>query len=599
MPITHSTIFITKFKLFFFNIAINPRFFSGWFIIWPEGTSYAAWQNMLKSNLSFIGSNKHVRKRKPKNRKKLSRRYRKFLQTKILQKSEIVQRQTEIIIDELKTLEPVKNEDIKIELITMLRQFCERKHISQHIEEAIPDRRNKDLITYSKQSIMMCALAIFLFRMESGNKFDDKSHDRDEKYSTTNMAKFINAPEDRVPVIKTIENFLKNLEEDSVNKLMITFFKDLQESKFFKQHPQIMPGDFFLLAADCVHTHTYDHPHHTDKLGNNDCQCCLKRVYNKGTEKETVRWLHNTLVFCFVFMGGLKIPVYRYSIHAKQVVGLENVSEENHKQECELVALKIALPMIRKAFPKMKIVLLLDGLYANRPTIKLAKDNRCGYIIVRKESCLPSLAKECNEHETYSNHKKNCTKRCQGMHKEWLIEQKYSWFNSMYLGDDLSTNVLRFYETRIKEGEETEVYKCEWLFSWRLSGKSCELAARLARSRWEVEDLFNSVKRRGFNFKHDYSRDPRSCFNWHGIALFAFGIFELFRFSEAVKKRSNLPQITLAEKLQGQLLYRPTDEIFSEKHLLKRVQFRYHFVVELILLKEAPNDNKEKALRTG
>jgi hypothetical protein len=305
MSTPNSTVFVTKFKPFFFI----PSFFSGWFIIWPKGMSYAVWQNLLKSYLWFIGSNQHVYSQKPKNKRMLSHRYQKYFQEKSQQKNETVQKQTATIINELEIIEPVKNEDVRIELITMLKQFYERKHISQHIEKTIPDRRNQDLITYSKQSIMMCALAIFLFRMGSGNKFDDKSHDDDEKYSKRNMAKFIDAPEDRVPVIKTIEKFFKNLEEDSVNKLMIAFFKDLQESKFFMQHPQIMPGDFFLLAADCVHTHTYDHLHHTDNQGNNDCPCCLKRVYNKGTEKETVRWLHNTLVFCFVFMGGLKIPI--------------------------------------------------------------------------------------------------------------------------------------------------------------------------------------------------------------------------------------------------------------------------------------------------
>ena len=469
MSTINLTFFITKFKSFFFELT----FFSGWFITWIVGISYDAWQSLLKSHLCFItGLNGRLYARKYK--RKLSRKYRKHLRTKDQLKDEVVQKQTEAIVKELETLKLVKNQDTKIELITMLKQFCERKHISKHIEETLPDYRNQDLITYSKQSIMMCALAIFLFRMGSGNKFDDQSHDVDEKYSKRNMSKFIDAPEHRVPVIKTIEKFLKNLEEESVNQLMISFFKDLQESKFFKQHQQIMPGDFFLLAVDCVHTHTYDHPHHTDKLGNNDCPCCLKRVYNKGTEKESIRWLHNTLVFCFVFMGGLKIPVYRYSIHAKQIVNLESASEENHKQECELVALKAALPRIRQAFPRMKIVLLLDGLYANRPVMRLAEENRCGYIVVRKESCLPSLAKECDEHSVQSNHKKNCTKKSRGNHEGWLIERKYAWFNRMYIGEGLSTNVLRFCETRTK-GEEVEVYKCEWLFSWVLSAKLANL----------------------------------------------------------------------------------------------------------------------------
>jgi len=159
--------------------------------------------------------------------------------------------------------------------------------------------------------------------------------------------------------------------------------------------------------------------------------------------------------------------------------------------------------------------------------------------------------------------------------------------------------VLRFSETRSKEGEETKTYKCEWLFSWRLSAKTCELAARQARLRWEIEDLFNSLKNRGNNLKHDYSRNPRSCFNWQGLSLLASGIFELFRFSEAVTQRGDWPQRTLAHKLLSQLLQRPTMEIFSEKCLSKKIQFRYHFVVEMIKSSEILQKEVKEGLKTG
>lgn len=595
MSIIVSIISNNNCQLYFSNIR-RLRWDFDWFINWPEGMSHAAWQNLLKSYLWFLGTYDGPLRLRKKIRKRQSRRLRKLLRTKMKLKNEIIEKLTVNVIHEL---ESTKDENVKLELITILKHFLERKHISQHVEATIPDFRNQELITYSKQSIMMSALAIFLFRMASGNNYDVRCHDDDEKYSKTNMTKFIESPEECVPVIKTIEKFLKNLDEKNINDLMIVFFKDLQQSKFFTQHPQIMPGDFFLLAADCVHTHTYDHPHHTDRHGNNDCGCCLKRIYNKGAPNEKVGWLHNMLVFSFVFMGGLKIPVYRYPIHAKQIVNLESASEENYKQECELVALKTALPMIREAFPKMKIVLLLDGLYANRPVIRLAEECRCGYIIVRKEECLPLLAKECDEHATSSNHKKNCVKRRRSIdNNHWMIEQKYDWFNSKYLGENVSTNVLRFCETRTK-GEVTKIYKCEWLFSWRLSAKTCELAARQARARWEVEDLFNCLKNRGFNLKHDYSRNPYSCFNWQGLALFAFGIFELFRFSEVVKQRGDIPQMILAKKLQGQLFDRPTEEIFAEKCLLKRIQFRYYFVIEVIFSQEIKPASTEKVLETG
>jgi hypothetical protein len=591
MSTAYSTNFVGKFKTFFLKAA---PFQCAYFMNWPKEVSYSAWKKLLTRQI------RSIEKSQPHQRRNRSSSKREALRLKACW-DKAARKQIIRIAHELKACESAGHpEDVKIELITMLKQFLERRRVYQHIEETIIDCRNKDQIIYSKQSIILSALAIFLFRMGSGNKFDDKSHDRDEKYSKTNISKFIDAPETQVPVIKTIEKFLKNLEEESVNDLMIAFFKDLQKSKFFVQHPQIMPGDFFLLAADCVHTHTYDHPHHVDKQGNQDCPCCLKRVYNKGTEKEKVKWQHFTLVFSFVFMGGLKIPIFRYPIHAKQIIDLENVSEDLHKQECETVALKIALPKIRASFPKMKIVLLLDGLYANRPVIRLAEEQRCGYIIVRKASSLPLLAKECDGISKESNHKKNCTKNCQERVEGWLIDQKYEWFNSCYLGEGISTNVLRFWENRTKEEYETKCYQCEWLFSRRISAKTCKFFGRQARSRWEEEDIFNSLKNRGFNFKHDYSRDPLSCFNWQGLALFAFTIFELFRFSEAVIQRVDLPQITLAEKLEGQLLHRPTQEIFSEEKLSKKMQFRYHFAVEFILFNKMDPENRvEKLLETG
>lgn len=588
MSIHHSTINSSKFKTLF----LPPLSFLYGRLLWPKGIPYLSWQNLLK-HFPIMNSKKRQIKRSTCS-------YREVLKANEHQKDKIIETYIEKITYTPKCSEQPDNKDIKLELITMLKHFFDRKHISQHIEEIIPDKRNQDLITYPKGSIMKAALAIFLFREGSGNKFDDDCHDDDEKYSRANMAKFIDAPENCVPVIKTIETFIQNLDKQSINNLMIAFFKDLQLSKFFKQHPQLMPGEFFLLAADCVHTHTYDHPHHVDANGKNDCDCCLKRVYNKCTEKEKTRWLHSALVFSFIFECGLKLPIYSHPIRAKQVIGFETASEDSHKQECELVALKFTLPIIREAFSRMKIVLLLDGLYANRPVLKLAEEYKCGYIIVRKKECLTLLAKDCDEQASSSNHKKNCVKYCQGVNShEWRIEQKYAWFNSRYLGEGVSTNVLRFLETRTKEGEKAKTYECEWLFSWRLSAKTCELAARQARLRWEIEDLFNSLKNRGNNLKHDYSRNPRSCFNWQGLSLLAFGIFELFRFSEAVTQRGDWPQKTLAHKLLSQLLQRPTIEIFSEKSLSKKIQFRYHFVVEMIKFNETPQKEVKEELKTG
>lgn len=94
-----SIFFQRKFKLFFFSA--SNRYVTPWFIIWPEGLSYAAWECLLKRHLSFIGSAPYVRPKKLKKRKKFSRRYRKFLLAQTRIKNGLVAQQTSSIINEL------------------------------------------------------------------------------------------------------------------------------------------------------------------------------------------------------------------------------------------------------------------------------------------------------------------------------------------------------------------------------------------------------------------------------------------------------------------------------------------------------------------
>ncbi|MEI6242210.1 MAG: hypothetical protein WCP39_02255 [Chlamydiota bacterium] len=478
-------------------------------------------------------------------------------------------------------------EDVVIELITLLKKFLERKNIPEMVAKTIPDHRDPREITYSVITIVLAALCIFLLRMQSGNKYDDKFNRTDEKYSKKNISKFIDAPESHPPAIKTIEDFLKTIKLERINHLMVQFFKDLVKSKFFSEHPEIKLGDCFLVAVDCVHSHTYCKHHHLDENKEPDCPYCLRRIYNKGTSQMKTRWIHNTLVYTFVFLNHLKIPFYTYPIHAKQMKKFETATDIEHKQESELVALKETLPLIRQFFPRMKIYLLLDGLYANRPTIQLAAQYGCKYAIVRKEACLSSLAKDCDGLAQLPDHQKDHTKKTVHKEEKWEITRTYEWFNDMDLGDkdkSIITNVLRFSETREKTNRRTgekekKHYKGEWLFSEKLSSRTCELASRKARLRWEEEDLFNSQKNREFNYKHDYSRDPRSFVIWQALSFFAFGIFELFRFSEPVMQRifistgskKTISRIALVEKLSAQLCERPTEEIFSIPCMSKRI----------------------------
>ena len=109
--------------------------------LWPQGMSYPAWKNLSRSQLRFLG--KTARNRR--NRARLS-----YESKEVKEGSgEKIQDRMESISCDLETNKPIMNGDVKLELITMLKTFWDRKNISQHIEETIPDHRNLHMITYT------------------------------------------------------------------------------------------------------------------------------------------------------------------------------------------------------------------------------------------------------------------------------------------------------------------------------------------------------------------------------------------------------------------------------------------------------------------
>lgn len=96
-----------------------------------------------------------------------------------------------------------------------------------------------------------------------------------------------------------------------------------------------------------------------------------------------------------------------YVLEAKLVVGemvfsigsefVENVNENETKQDCETKAFKRLAEKIKKEYPKLKIIISGDALYANKPVLNICKEKGWKYIIRFKEGAIPSLY---NEFET-------------------------------------------------------------------------------------------------------------------------------------------------------------------------------------------------------
>lgn len=442
----------------------------------------------------------------------------------------------------------------------------------------LPDARQQSKIAYPLSSLALWAFAACIFRQGSKNAF----HTTLEQVSPEQregLLHFLGIPGTRLPHSSTVDDALASLNYEDLNQMLLEMFHQMNTRKFFYNHAaKLLPNNTYYIGTDGYHLHTYDHPHAIDAHGNNTCPYCLPRRHNVGTDKESVTWVHVVITFVFI-CDDFKIPLYVYPLKAQQVNTA--LSDEKLKQECELNAAHVVLPLIRERFPRLHFTFLGDGLYANRPFIHLCNRLNFGYNIVREEKSLPTLRKKCDELAKLDLYQTSYSHEEVEIMQNKKIERKAAWFNRVDLGDDLSTNVLRFEEICYgAQGEILSRYKGEWLCSARLKKTNCFRQARSGRMRWHHEDLHNSCKRRGFNIEHDMARThPGLLFTWKLMIFVAFFVFELFSLStEARNARGARSLMKFARDMLQELVYFVWEKIASSVILQKkRVQFRFCF----------------------
>ena len=122
-----------------------------------------------------------------------------------------------------------------------------------------------------------------------------------------------------------------------------------------------------------------------------------------------------------------------------------HMSEEARKQDCETKAFKRLSGKIKKAFPRLPVILLADSLYASEPVMGICRDNGWEFIIRYKTGSIPGIAEEY----------------------ERIPEKEMSGHAEFINGIDYNgqpVNMLRFWEERIVKGVRVRT-EFQWLTS--------------------------------------------------------------------------------------------------------------------------------------
>ena len=248
-----------------------------------------------------------------------------------------------------------------------------------------------------------------------------------------------------------------------------------------------------------------------------------------------------------------------YVLEAKLVVGemvfsigsefVENVNEKETKQDCETKAFKRLAEKIKKEYPKLKIIISGDALYANKPVLDICKENGWKYIIRFKGGAIPSLY---NEFETV------VTKANESTIKDYEYVTGLDY-------QEKKVNIIKY--TDKKKGTEF-VY----ITDLPITNKNIKETINIGRKRWKIENEgFNIQKNGTFDIGHLYSKNQVAIKVHYLMIQIAHMLKQLIEKGLKSIKELNLKLKEISQNIKQKLI----STIISNLEVHTKIQLRF------------------------
>jgi hypothetical protein len=170
---------------------------------------------------------------------------------------------------------------------------------------------------------------------------------------------------ERFPHGDTLDAAFSNLEVDQIQTVVTGMTETLIRKKVLYSYRVL--GTYFVAAMDGTGTISFD-PRH--------CPHCLTRARNGKT-----LYYHPVLEAKLFTSNG-----FAFSLMTEFI---ENPAQKVTKQDCELKAFYRLAERLKIHFPRLPILLSLDGLFAGGPTFDLCRRYGWKFLIVLKDDDLP------------------------------------------------------------------------------------------------------------------------------------------------------------------------------------------------------------------
>ncbi len=253
---------------------------------------------------------------------------------------------------------------------------------------------------------------------------------------------------ERFPHGDTLEATFSNLKVDQIQAVVTGMTETLIRNKVLYCYRLL--GIYFIVVIDGTGTISFSHRH---------CPHCLTRTLNGKT-----LYYHPVLEAKLVTSNGF--------VFSLMTEFIENPADKVTKQDCEVKAFYRLAERLKTRFPRLPILLSMDGLFAGGPTFDLCRRYGWKFMIVLTDDDLTSVNEEFDALAKLQP--ENRLVWCTG--KEAQIKQAFRWADDIAYVDsekkEHTLSVLQCLETKPDQEGQKKTTKFKWVTNYNVSSKN-------------------------------------------------------------------------------------------------------------------------------
>ena len=379
--------------------------------------------------------------------------------------------------------------------LEQLNLACElSKLIRQHFPDLLPllkqlpDPRNQSYITYPAVVLLMTRILSSIFYISSMRKTSEELNSDTMIENIWELCGEKPTAED-LPYWETINRYLEKLDPDGLQETVNRLCCRLLRSRAFEDAR--IRGKYWQIIIDGTQLYSS-----TKELDGK----CMYRVHKRGTPDEYRENYYYVLEAKLVLHPDIIVSIMTEFVENEE-------GQEAGKQDCERKACWRLMEKLKKAFPRLRICISADSLYACERFFRECQSRKWSYILRYKEGSIPGIAEEYG--------------KLRGMEKnrrEQKLKDGVCWYDHVsgidYRGYAVSLVEYgeerdRSYRKGKKKGRTEEVRKTfRFLTDLPLGKKNRTEVVERGRMRWKIENEgFNTQKRQGYYLEHLYSKN--------------------------------------------------------------------------------------------